>query len=238
MTTVIAREKELQKSQESLTEIFQKSLKDLFERCFTSNVVEAEEYQRITELDTNLGVPIKKIEEVKSFFNKRNRCLLALQTELCRSIRPLRTKNIRKIKKRLKRQLEIVVAINLILIEIVEQYWHYLPCKQRENFEELTTSLALLKPDILVEGLLKEKKNSGYLPPFKKVYFHLFKTASKLINAVVNADDPEDEKFFFDDVYCRQFLNFINEDVEKNPDNLVPYTEEMNSELNQLLKGI
>lgn len=229
MTTVIAREKELQK--------IPKSLIDLFERCFNSNVVEAEGHQCITELAANPGVSIKKITEVEPFFKKRNR-LLDLQTELYRSIRPLRTKNIRKINKKLKRQLEILVDINLILIEIVEQYWCNLPCKQRENFEELTTSLALLKPDILVEGLLKDKKNSGYLPPFKKVYFHFFKTASKFINAVVEADDPEDEKLFLDDVHCREFLNFINEDVKKNYDNLVPYTEEMNLELNQLLKEI
>jgi hypothetical protein len=225
VTTIIEREKELQK--------IPKSLRDLFERCFTSNVFEAKEHQRITELAANPGVPRKKIKEVEPFFKKRNR-LLALQTELCRSIRPLRTKNIRKINKKLKRQLEIVVAINLILIETVEQYWCYLPCKQRENFEELTTSLALLKPDILVEGLLNDKKNSGYLPPFKKVYFHLFKTASKLINAVVDADDPDDA----DCDELLKFLNFINQDIENNPCDLVPYTEEMNSELNQLLKGI
>jgi len=49
------------------------------------------------------------------------------------------------------------------------------------------------------------------------------------------ADDDDSEE---NPIMMRMFLDFIMEDVLKNPDKLVTYTEEMKAEEDELLKGV
>ena len=49
------------------------------------------------------------------------------------------------------------------------------------------------------------------------------------------AENDDDEE---NPIMMRMFLDFIMEDVLKNPDKLVTYTEEMKAEEDELLKGV
>jgi antitoxin PrlF len=41
-----------------------------------------------------------------------------------------------------------------------------------------------------------------------------------------------------EDKTLRLFLDFLIDDIQKNADSLVPYTEEMSKELDELLEGV
>lgn len=56
---------------------------------------------------------------------------------------------------------------------------------------------------------------------------------SEEMQAQAENDDSEENS-----IMMRMFLDFIMEDVLKNPDKLVTYTEEMKAEEDELLKGV
>lgn len=56
---------------------------------------------------------------------------------------------------------------------------------------------------------------------------------SEEMQAQAENDDEEENP-----IMMRMFLDFLMEDVLKNPDRLVTYTEEMKAEADELLKGV
>lgn len=243
VSTPTVEEKKLQKIQESLTKVFEKSLGELFERCFASNDSQVEEYERLTELAANLGISTEEVrkqeEEVKIFVKQETAYLTYLQAQLCKNVSSLQGKNKRKEKRRLKRHLKILTEFNTSLRVIVEQAWWCLSLSQKEYFENLTASLATLSPDIRARIIVSEWKSSRRISPIKELHLQFYASAVQLIQAVVDADDADASLFSTEDSsLSEKFLNLLSDDVDKGSVELAPYTVEMDLELNELLDGI
>lgn len=243
VSTPTVEEKKLQKIQESLTKVFEKSLGELFERCFASNDFQVEEYERLTELAASLGISTEEVkkreQEVRLFVKQETAHLTYLQAQLRKSISFFRRKNNRKEKKRLKRHLKILTKFNTSLRVIVEYAWWCLSLSQKEYFENLTTSLATLAPEMRGRIIFGEWRSFRHISPIKKVHLQFYVSTVQLIEAVVDADDMDTSLFSVEDFnLSEKFLGLLSDDVDKGSVELVPYTVEMDLELNELLDGI
>jgi hypothetical protein len=242
VTTPSVEGRKLHKIQESLAKVFENSWGELFERCFAPGAVdafEAEEYQRLTELAAKCRVSIDEIKEAESFLKEELPNISRLQVELAKDVPFLRGKNRRKEKRRFKRNLAIMSEINIALTAIVRRSWCCLSPRQKEYLENLTTSLAALAPDGRARVLLKDLQNFRLMSPVGAAQFNFYLTTTELIQAVVDADDADAELMEDEDFsLAEQFVSFLDDDVVKQSSELVPYTEEMDLELSELLGGI
>lgn len=67
---------------------------------------------------------------------------------------------------------------------------------------------------------------------------HELPMKSSSIKQSASASKDRNQHSEYDSKTLRLFLDFLMEEIEKNPESLVPYTKEMSDELDELLEGV
>ena len=133
------------------------------------------------------------------------------------------------------------IKIYDVTTHLIEEFWDFLPLDIQSTIRDSIDSFYkeyATKIDLNTSNTFFSQSPLGKTRDLHDILLKHHRAIVRLVNAVFSASQLEGLCDCYDEDNMKLFLDFLAEDIGKNPSQLVPYTEEMDLELEELLKGV